>query len=275
MSSSNLLRNIGAWAVRIGIILGVWVVFVLFLNQVVMPIYIRNWSEITVPDLRGMTQEEAEKVAKKGHVKVFVQDERFEAEIEQGTVLEQFPLPGVEAKPGRRIHVIVAAGTPMTDVPYVVGMARESAVMQMEAQGLVVDSIYYAFSDSVFENQVMSQIPDSGVVLQRESPTEITVSLGKEPRQYVVPDVLDLPFEQARYLILKSGLRVGSVTYDKYVGRRKGAVMNQIPAPKSNVQRRSRVRLEVNYPEGWVHPDTLRARAEAARADSLTVLNGD
>ncbi len=275
MSSSNLFRNIGAWAVRIGLILGVWVVFVLFLNQVVMPIYIRNWSEITVPDLRGLSQEEAEKVAKKEHVKVFVQDERFEAEIAQGTVLEQFPLPGVEAKPGRRVHVIVAAGTPMTDVPYVVGMAREAAVLQLEAQGLVVDTIYYAFSDSVFENQVMSQQPDSGIVLQRESPAEITVSLGKEPRQYIVPDVLDLPFEQARYLILKSGLRVGSVTYDKYVGRRKGAVMNQIPAPKSSVQRRSRVRLEVNYPEGWVHPDTLRARAEAARLDSLTAVDGE
>jgi eukaryotic-like serine/threonine-protein kinase len=264
MTLAGKFKTARSWTARIGIVLGVWLIFVLIMNQLVMPIYIRNWSEIDVPDLRGLSQEEAEKVAKKEHVKVVVQDEQFLADVIAGTILEQFPAPGGEVKPGRRVHVIVAAGAPMTTVPFVVGLSREEAALGMNADGLVIDTLHYAFSDSVFENQVMAQLPDSGTVLQRESLVELTISLGEEPRQIIVPDVIDLPYEQARYLILKAGLSIGTVEYDRYIGRRKGAVMNQDPPSNRIMERDDPVRLEVNYPEGWTKPDTT-----ATALDSL------
>lgn len=257
-------RKTKPWLVRIGIVLGVWLLFVLLLNYVVMPVYVRTWSEITVPDLTGLTIEEAGELADDKHVRVVLQDSQFVAEIEPGTVLEQFPMPGLEAKPGRRVQVIVSTGSPTTEVPGVVGKSREEAVFTMEAAGLEISTIHYAFSDSVFENQVMQQRPEPGVVLDRGSEVRITVSLGKEPTRFIVPDVLDLPLEQARYLILKAGLEIGSVSYDKYVGRRRGAVMNQSPAPKTRLEQGDRVMLEVNYPPGQ-GPDA----ESAADADTL------
>jgi eukaryotic-like serine/threonine-protein kinase len=264
-----------AWVVRIGIILGVWILFVLLMNSVVMPIYIRNWSEIEVPDLHGLNQEEAAKVAKKEHIEIVVTDEQFLAHVEEGIILDQFPAPGGTAKPGRRVQVIIAAGVPMTHVPLVIGLSSEEAVDDMSAAGLVADTLHYAFSDSVFENQVIAQLPDSGTVLPRESTVGLTVSLGQEPRRIIVPDVMDLPYEQARYLILKAGLAIGSVEYDRYIGRRKGAVMNQDPPPRRVMERDDPVRLEVNYPEDWVEPDTSLTQTDSLAVNVVKTAPGE
>ncbi len=275
MSFMDRFRTAQAWIVRIGIILGVWVLFVLLMNYIVMPVYIRNWSEIKVPDLRGLSQEEAAEVAKKEHVEIVVTDEQFLADVEQGIILDQFPAPNGTAKPGRRVHVIVAAGVPMTHVPFVIGLSSEEAVHDIEAAGLVVVTPGYAFSDSVFENQVIAQLPDSGTVLERESVVELIVSLGQEPRRVIVPDVMDLPHEQARYLILKAGLTIGSVEYDRYIGRRKGAVMNQDPPPRRVMERNDPVHLEVNFPEDWIDPDISTIHSDSLATGDDETASGE
>lgn len=269
MNLPRNLKQIQAWILRIGIILVVWVIFVLFVNYVVMPIYIRNWSETTVPDLRGLAQEEADKLADKERVKIVVSDVQFLAGVDAGVVLDQFPAPGGIVKPGRRVHVIVAAGAPMTEMPVVVGLSSEEAIQTIEASGLRVDTLYYAFSDSLFENQVLAQYPDSGAVLERESAVRLTLCLGKEPQRFLVPDVMNLPLDQAKYLILKAGLTVGTVEFDRYIGQRKGAVMNQNPPPKREMKRGNRVHLEVNYPEGWNEHGDVTAQQDSL-STSLT-----
>ena len=117
MNWQKHIQSARFWITRIGVVLGVWILFVLFLNYIAMPIYIRNWREITVPDMRGLSQQQAAEVAKSKKVEIIVQDEQFLAGVEKGIILDQFPLPGLEAKPGRRVHVIVAAGAPTTKVP--------------------------------------------------------------------------------------------------------------------------------------------------------------
>ncbi|MBS1260744.1 MAG: Serine/threonine-protein kinase PK-1 [Calditrichaeota bacterium] len=231
---------------RVAAVIGIWVLVVLVINYVVMPLYTRRGSEINVPDLRGRPVTQARNLAGVQDFRISIEDERFVADTPQGVILEQFPMPGNETKPGRRIHVIVSSGVPTVEVPHVVSSNRDDALFRIESAGLVVDTIRYRFSDTRFEGLVIDQRPDSGEVVERRSGMELTISLGRRPREYRVPQVLDLPYEQARYLILKAGLQVGDVREDHFVGRRPGAVMVQSPPPRTAAEPGDRVDLVIN-----------------------------
>jgi serine/threonine-protein kinase len=116
----------------------------------------------------------------------------------------------------------------------------------VQAVGLRVAGVGYAFSGEVFEGQVMSQSPSANSIVDKAEEVFLTVSLGPEPEEIVVPDVVDLPYEQARYLVLKAGLEVGEVTRDSYAKRRRGSVVLQEPKGGTPAERGDAVDLVVN-----------------------------
>jgi serine/threonine-protein kinase len=239
-------ENVMVWTGRVVIVLLVWLVIAGVLNFVVMPIYTRQGTEIRVPDVRGMSLSEARREFGRRGFKLVVDDERYDAGRPPGMILEQFPAPGNWTKRGRRIHLAVSAGTATAMVPEVIGISREDAVFKLQAVGLKVAEIYYAFNDTTYEGLVVAQTPEADAVVDKLSPATITVSLGPTPSRFVVPDVQNLPEEQATYLILKAGLVVGDVEYDRYQGRRRGAVMIQEPPAGTGVAQGDTVRLTVN-----------------------------
>jgi len=238
--------NLFTWGWRILVVLLVWGAIAAILNFVVMPIYTRQGTEIRVPDVRGKMISQARQEFGRHGFKLVVDDQRFDATRPPGMILDQFPAPGGWTKHGRRIHLAVSAGTATAVVPLVIGMPRDDAVFRLQGVGLKVDSVAYAFSDTTFEGLVMSQQPPADTVVEKLTEALITVSLGSQPNHFVVPNVLNLPEEQAKYLILKSGLVLGTIDYDRYTGRRRGAVMIQTPPAGAAVAMGDTVSLTVN-----------------------------
>ncbi|MFH0881674.1 MAG: PASTA domain-containing protein [bacterium] len=234
------------WGWRLLGVLIVWGAIAAVINFVVMPIYTRQGTEIRVPDVRGMMISKARQEFGRRGFKLVVDDQRFDASQPPGMILDQFPAPGGWTKRGRRIHLAVSAGTATAVVPLVIGLPRDDAVFKLQGLGLKVDSIAYAFSDTTFEGLVIAQQPPQDTVVEKLSKATVTVSLGTPPDRYVVPNVLNLPEEQAKYLILKAGLVVGEVERDRYTGRRQGAVMIQLPVAGTAVAVGDTVNLTVN-----------------------------
>lgn len=240
------VENVMGWVGRIAVVLGIWLAIGLFMNFVVMPIYTRQGNEIRVPDVRGLSLSEARsQYARKGF-KLVVDDERFEAVTPPGTILDQFPAPGGWTKRGRRIHLAVSAGPPTAEVPDVLGMPKDDAIFKVQASGLKMGKLSYSFSDSLYEGLILYQEPLSGAIVDKQTPVHLVVSLGREPARIVVPKVVDLPEQQARYLVLKAGLHIGNVQYDTYVRRRNGVVVIQEPAAGTAATRQDSVNLVVN-----------------------------
>lgn len=63
-----------------------------------------------------------------------------------------------------------------------------------------------------------------------------------------------MPKDQAIYLLLKSGLEIGKITYDRYVGKTDGAVMFQSIIGGREVPGGTEVDLVINGKE----PETAR-----------------
>ncbi|HEB84746.1 MAG TPA: PASTA domain-containing protein, partial [Bacteroidetes bacterium] len=205
------LRSVFVWSARVVLLLLVWGVLAAVANYVVMPLVVRRGSVIEVPDLRNELVDDARAGIRKRGFRIVVDDERFDAEAPAGMILGQQPLPGKKAKKGRRIHVVVSAGPPTSLVPDVTAMPLEDALFAVRRAKLEADEIQYLFSDSVFAGKVMRQQPEPGLRVPRGETVTLFVSLGKEPSRYLVPGVVGLPEDQARYLILKAGLKVGNV----------------------------------------------------------------
>lgn len=235
-----------SWLGRIAVMIGIWAAAALLINFVVMPLYTRQGNEIRVPDVRGQTISEARQQYGRRGFRLVVDDERFEAVTPPGVILDQFPAPGGWTKRGRRIHLAVSAGPPTAEVPHVVGEPKDDAIFKVQANGLKVDTVSYAFSDSLFEGLVLDQQPLSGTIVDKQSKVRLVVSLGRAPTRIVVPNVVGLPEQQARYLVLKAGLNIGKVQYDSYVKRRNGAVVIQSPFAGAQAARQDSVNLVVN-----------------------------
>jgi eukaryotic-like serine/threonine-protein kinase len=221
----DIMRFIGKSLV----VISVWVAFVLFVNFIIMPIYTRQGTEIRVPDIRGMSLSDARNEFGRKGFRLVIDDERYVADAAPGTILDQFPGPGGWTKKGRRIHLAVAAGTPSAEVPDVIGMNQDDAFFAIQSAGLNPGQITYVFNDTLFEGLVGDQFPIPGNIVDRQSTVFTYVSMGNEPSEYLVPNVVNLPEDQARYLILKAGLKIGKTEYDAYVRRRNKAVVIQKP----------------------------------------------
>ena len=234
------------WVGRIAVVLGIWLAIGLLMNFVIMPIYTRQGNEIRVPDVRGKSLSEARNEYSRKGFKLVVDDQRYDAVTPPGTIIDQFPSPGGWTKRGRRIHLAVAAGAPTAEVPNVVGQPKDDAVFKIQASGLKVERVHYSFNDSLFEGLVVSQLPLSGAIVDKQTLVNLTVSLGKAPTKIVVPNVVDLPDQQARYLVMKAGLNLGTVQYDSYVNRRNGTVVIQEPSAGTHAARGDSVNLVIN-----------------------------
>ncbi len=242
----NRLITILSWVGRISVMVAVWLVFAAIFNWVVLPVYTRQGTEIQVPDVRGRPLQDARAVFGRQGFRIVVDSERFDATAPRGTILDQFPPPGGSTKKGRRIHVWISEGPPMAQMPNVLTMSSEDAEFTVGNEGLAMTEHEYAFSDSVYEGLVLSQFPPPDSMISRSIEVTLTLSLGAEPDTYVMPDVMELPEDQAIYLIRKAGLQVADVHYERYVRRRRDAVMVQSPRAGTVLEKDAEVSLVIN-----------------------------
>ncbi|MBD3165737.1 PASTA domain-containing protein [bacterium] len=261
-------RAIALWSGRALVVVSVWVVIGLIVHLFVMPAYTRHGEEITVPNVTGRPVGDARAVFGKQGFKIVVDNERYDQEAAEGIILDQFPPAGGDTKEGRRIHVWVSAGPPMATVPDLIGKSQEDAVFAIETAGLNLRRQYYGFHSNQGEGLVVAQNPAPEVETSRHSPVDFTVSLGPEPDQFIMPDVIGLPEDQAEYLIMKAGFKVGEVEYQEYKKQREGAVVIQTPVAGTELEKGAEVSLLVNRDPDDVAWEKRKERRKKAKRES-------
>jgi len=242
----NRFVNLFAIIGKIAVVMAVLFVVGLVVNLVIMPLYTRQKQEIRVPDIRGLTYQFAALELMEAGFKVVVDDRRCDMHVPTDVILDQLPPANAVTKKGRRIHVSVSIGKPFITVPRVVGQSKEDAIFMLQNLGLKPGTVKYMFSNQFFEGLIIKQSPDSGKTIAKDDNVHLVVSLGEKPTLFIVPSLLNLPEQQAKYLILKAGLVVGTVTYDIYKKRAPGVVVVQQPAAGSTVAENDTVNLIIN-----------------------------
>ena len=184
--------------------------------------------QVEVPDLIGMTREEAKDALEAEGLELGEVTPEVNEEIEEGTVFEQDPAPGEEADTGSEVAITISAPPEAVVVPTVIGQTQSSAEAEIGAAGLGVDVISEPSEEAA--GIVIAQDPEGGSEATPGDVVTITVSQGPEERE--MPDVRGQDANDAEaFLESDYGLVVDQVEQPCPDAVPPGAVCEQDPAP--------------------------------------------
>lgn len=120
-------------------------------------------APVQVPDLVGLTEDEAETALEAVGLELDVEDSVNSSEIPEDRIVSQSP-SNTTAEVGSTITVIVSDGPEYVDIPSVVGMSVAEATQALESQGFVVNqqSVLGGFSQRVTMQTPLNQSAPRG-----------------------------------------------------------------------------------------------------------------
>ncbi len=175
----------------------------------------------TVPDLRGMTPDEAEAKLEEYNLVGKAGESVYDSEVEVNHVVKQSPAANSTAKEGDVVTYQLSKGIESVQVPTVVGLDYYTAESTLTEAGFSVD-VEYDSSDE-YEEGYVSRQSTTGMADKGSSVT-ITVSTG--PKTAEIPWVEGYTEDAARSLLEDYGFAV-SVTHVESTDYESGIVISQ------------------------------------------------
>ncbi len=128
---------------------------------------------VVVPDVRGMTVEQAQASLTGTGLKPRTV-ERFDESVPFGRVIGTEPSNGTQVYRGDKVRVVVSKGSQFIPVPSVVGMTTDEATSTLETAGFEVET-REQFGVTV-ANRVISQDPSGGSQVSRGTLITLTIT---------------------------------------------------------------------------------------------------
>ena len=144
-------------------------------------------EEVEVPDLRGMTADEAEEELSKHKLLGKRGDDVESDDYEEGEVAEQDLEPGSTANAGDTVTYHVSAGSSQVVVPELSNATESEYTSRLKDLGLVAD-VRYTSDNSVGSGYVIYTTPGMGSTVDKGSTVTVFVSTGRE--EVKVPNVV-------------------------------------------------------------------------------------
>ena len=188
---------------------------------------------VTVPDLTGLSQQDATNRLIGAGLKPGTVSGRFDNTAPKGVVLSWSGQGGQLIK-GSAVDLVVSNGPPVVPVPGVSGTfdAAKAALAGLNLTAVEND----VFSNTVAKGQVISTNPASGTSVPVGS--DVTVTVSKGPDLVAVPDVRTQTVDSATKALQGAGFSVSGVTGDPTK-----SVTHTSPAAGAQILRGSSVTL--------------------------------
>jgi len=211
-------------------------------------------KEVTVPDLVGMTVEEATDALNELKLEIKVGDEISSTEYEEGQILSQEPKAEMTVKEGFAITVNVSKGKAREGtIPNVVNKTAQDAKFVLESYGYELGEVATENSEMP-KDVVIRQTPDAGTEAAPGTKVNVVVSLGSAVEQVPMPNVMNMGIDAAIEELEKSGFTIGAVGHEMSTAYEINTVMWQQYEPGTMVDKGVGVNLKVSSgdqpPEG-------------------------
>lgn len=181
-----------------------------------------------VPDIRGMTVEEAEKL--EGIKDIFtieVVGTKENSKYKDGEIISQDPSEGTLRKNNLTIQVYVCAKVEKSYMPTVLNMSESDAksILNNMSLGLNIQ-VQDKPSDTVAKGLVVATSPAAGAEIRQGNTVIIYISSGREIKPVTVPNFVGMTEEKANLEAQKLGLVVGASS-SEYSDKPAGTVIRQ------------------------------------------------
>jgi beta-lactam-binding protein with PASTA domain len=235
---SQQLKKVG---LNLLIIAGISVTLGFLFLKVYLPLYTNHGDTVTVPDLSGLTYTEAISVLESSSLQYEVSpDSGFSTEHPALSVLKQLPASTLLVKRDRKIFLTLnARNPPILKMPSLVNMPLKNVQEILANIGLQRGDIIYVPDigiNVVLEQRFKGSSIREGVEIPKGSKIDLVVGDGMGNQLFVAPSLVGMEEEEAEFLALGSGLRVGRKSYNKTDSVAPGKVYLQRPAAGSEVK---------------------------------------
>lgn len=196
-----------------------------------------NEETVEVPDVRGMTFDEAKEELRKYDLGIKeASEEEPSNEYAKGEIKSQDPGVGERVAKNSTVTVVISSGeaAEKTTVPNVVDRSEADAEKILQDANLKVTKGEPQYSDTIAEGNVISSDPTAGTEVDEGTSVTIVVSLGKE--EVTVPNLYNKSASEAEAELSAAGL-VGSASEDYSDSVEAGYVISQSPESGSKLEK--------------------------------------
>ena len=227
--------------ISLGVIVGTYLLSILVCGR----IFMHRGDEVIVPDVIGLSYEEADAILKQAQL-VAVKGGEEDSTYPPGFVVKQRPEAGLKVRKDRKVTLRVSSGTGEIHIPNLVGLPLRQAEMILKRIGLSVGEVQQITSDEVPESNIISQSPEAHLKAKRGSKVDLLVSLGTEKAFIVMPSVIGLDLQSAKKAFDEWGLKLGEITEEVNPNITKGRIIRQSPPVGEQVKKGDEVDLVIS-----------------------------
>ena len=225
--------------------IGLILLFAISLGGTLAYLNITNPAEVELPDIVGMSKEEAQKTVEDLKLVFEVSSEEFNKDVPEGYVISQDPtyIANYNVKEGSTVKVVISKGQEKTTVPNVEGEERSEAIKMLEDAKLKAEVVEET-SKTVKEGYVISQEVEADSEAYAGDTVKIHVSTGTGIKQVTVQNVIGQTEANAKSTLEGQGLKV-TINYVEATSN-DGKVTAQSVAGGTTVDEGTTVTLTVN-----------------------------
>ena len=212
----------------LSIFIGLILLFALSLGGTMAVLNITNPPEVPMPNVVGLSREEAQKEIEDAKLVFEVSSEEYNKDVPEGFVISQDPAYMENynsVKEGSTVSVVISKGQEKTIVPNVEGKERDEAIKMLEEANLEAEVVEET-SRTVEEGYVISQETDPDTEVYAGDTVKIHVSTGTGIKQVTVQSVIGQTEANATNTLQGLGLKV-NVSYEEDASKDNGVVLKQ------------------------------------------------
>ena len=231
----------------ISTIVGLILLFSLSLGGTLFALNVTNPPEVEMPNVVGLSKEEAQKEVEAAKLKFEVEKEEYNKDVPEGYVISQDPTYMErfnKVKEGSTVSVIISKGQEKTTVPNVKGKEKDEAIKLIEEAKLKAEVIEET-SKTVKEGFVISQETEPDAEVFAGDTIKIHVSTGTGIKEVTVVSVIGQDEATAKKTLEDLGLKV-NVTYEENNSKDNGVVLKQNVEGGKTVDEGTTVTITVN-----------------------------
>ena len=234
----SVLNKVLSWLKTAPIVkaIGIWIVLLVVLaftvDKLVMPIFSGHFASTgEVPNLEGMTQEDAEKALSDAGFKYeWLEEGRYSTQVPEGLVLVQMPAAGRTAKLGRTVKLTKSMGLREVEIPDLRGKSQKQASISLSRAGLVQGAIVKGGHQSIPRGVVIRTVPMAGQKVRVGDTVKVVISAGVTSGNTLLPDFSGELIDNVYAKIEKLGFKVGKIKRQKdEENRQPGTVIETMP----------------------------------------------
>jgi len=254
------------------------VAVLLFIGWGWLRLYTRHGEAMRVPDLQGLSLEEATAMLEKRDLSTLVIDSVHTEELPKGSVVEQDPEPGIDVKPGRKIYLVLNANQPkMIDMPGLVDLSKRQAMSVLEIVGLKVKELQYRPDpclDCVIEQRYKGVPIAANDKIRRGEAITLVLGAGEKGERVPVPDLRGLTRSEVAIVLNMASLNPGVVVECAGCNSKGDSTLARVYRQSPAVDPNTRIAMG-SVIDLWLTSDTVGLRPQSGWNDPSRYITND